>query len=208
MPKSVASIGMQTPAQPTAECEGTGLGRSIVNGIVSAIDDAIRVDGKPGHGTSFNIHPPAQAEGAESAAATPSTAASTGSAYLRGHGEKVAVIDDDESVALLMRMTLEHHGYSTELMPDARACLEILHARPDAFALIVTDQTMPLMTGLELVEALRAHTLQTPVLILSGYSDTLDELRRPELGRVGFLAKPFVLVDLLEHVRTTLRPKE
>ena len=132
----------------------------------------------------------------------------TGSAPPRGRGEKVAVIDDDENVAMLIRIALAHSGYDVELMTDARACLEILLARPDAFALVVTDQTMPLMTGLELVEALRAHTLQTPVLILSGYSDTRDDLLRPELGRVGFLAKPFVLDDLLEHVHAALRPPE
>lgn len=189
--------------------EGTGLGLSIVNGIVSALGGAIRVESEPGRGTSFQVFLPARPDGEESNGASPSTAsaAATEPACPRGRGEKVAVIDDEESVALLTQMALERHGYTAEIMPDAPACLEILRARPEAFALVVTDQTMPLMTGLELVEALRAHSLQTPVLILSGYSDALDGLRRPALGRVGFLAKPFVLGDLLEHVRAIVRPQ-
>ena len=93
-------------------------------------------------------------------------------------------------------------------MPDAPTCLEFLRARPDAFALVVTDQTMPLMTGLELVQALRAASIQTPVILLSGYSRALDPDMLPCLGRIGFLAKPFVLSDLLEHVHAIVRPPQ
>jgi two-component system CheB/CheR fusion protein len=186
--------------------EGTGLGLSIVQSIIAAHEGGIHVDSSPDSGTRFRIYLPALPETSDVPPA-PRAPRGDGSAFPSGRGERVAVIDDEESVALLTQQALERYGYAAEIMPDAPTCLEALRARPDAFALVVTDQTMPLMTGLELVQALRADSIQTPVIILSGYSRALDTAALPALGRVGFLAKPFVLADLLEHVHAIVRPR-
>jgi two-component system CheB/CheR fusion protein len=185
--------------------EGTGLGLSIVHSIVAAHGGGIAVDSLPGAGTSFRLYLPALSPSTESLPPPPLPRMDS-SAFPLGHGERVAVIDDEESVALLTQQALERYGYSAEIMPDAPTCLEALRARPDAYSLVVSDQTMPLMTGLELVQALRAASIRTPVLILSGYSRALEPHTLPALGRVGFLAKPFVLADLLEHVNAIVRP--
>jgi len=184
--------------------EGTGLGLSIVHSIVAAHGGGIRIESEAGAGTSFLIYLPALSPALEENA--PLHLPSVPSAFPCGNGERVAVIDDEESVALLTQQALERYGYSAEIMPDAPTCLALLRARPDAFSLVVTDQTMPLMTGLELVQALRADSIQTPVILLSGYSRALDPDLLPGLGRIGFLAKPFVLSDLLEHVHAIVRP--
>ncbi len=184
--------------------EGTGLGLSIVHSIVAAHGGGIRIESQPGVGTSFRIYLPALSPALEEN--VPVHLPDAPSAFPCGNGERVAVIDDEESVALLTQQALERYGYSAEIMPDAPTCLAQLRAKPDAFALVVTDQTMPLMTGLELVQALRAASIQTPVILLSGYSRALDPDLLPGLGRVGFLAKPFVLSDLLEHVHAIVRP--
>ena len=184
--------------------EGTGLGLSIVHSIVAAHGGGILIESEAGVGTSFRIYLPAFAPTLEDNA--PLNLPSIPSAFACGNGERVAVIDDEESVALLTQQALERYGYSAEIMPDAPTCLDLLRANPDAFSLVVTDQTMPLMTGLELVQALRLASIQTPVILLSGYSRALDPDLLPGLGRIGFLAKPFVLSDLLEHVHAIVRP--
>jgi PAS domain S-box-containing protein len=188
--------------------EGTGLGLSITHSIVIAHSGGIRVESAPGQGSVFRVYLPALPESfAESAC--------EGGAHLpalalpAGRGERVAVIDDEETVALLTQQVLERYGYAAEIMPDAPTCLAEMRAQPDAFALVVTDQTMPLMTGLELVQAMRADGLRTPVLLLSGYSRAFAPERLAGLGRVGFLAKPFVVRDLLERVHAIVnRPAE
>lgn len=185
--------------------EGTGLGLSIVHSIIAAHGGGIRIESAPELGTTFRIYLPAVEPDAEHFAPLDPSPAEP-AAFPCGHGERIAVIDDEESVALLTQHALERYGYSAVIMPDAPTCLETLRTRPDAFALVVTDQTMPLMTGLELVQELRAAELRTPVLILSGYSRAVDPATLPGLGRVGFLAKPFVLADLLEHVHAIVRP--
>ena len=186
--------------------EGTGLGLSIVHSIIAAHGGGIRVESEPGAGTSFLIYLPAIPPALESQPDPHPSPSTSSASFPCGHGERVAVIDDEESVALLTQQALERYGYNAQIMPDAPTCLETLRADPDAFSLVVTDQTMPLMTGLELVQALRAANLQTPVIILSGYSRAFDPDLLPRLGRVGFLAKPFVLADLLEHVHAIVRP--
>ncbi len=186
--------------------EGTGLGLSIVHSMVAAHGGGIQIESEPGVGTSFRIYLPTLSSTSESNAPVDLPAAP--SAFPCGNGERVAVIDDEESVALLTQQALERYGYRAEIMPDAPTCLESLRARPDAFSLVVTDQTMPLMTGLELVQALRASSIQTPVILLSGYSRALDPDLLPGLGRIGFLAKPFVLSDLLDHVHAIVRPPQ
>jgi PAS domain S-box-containing protein len=183
---------------------GTGLGLAIAQSIVTAHGGGILVDSQPGSGTTFHIYLPADPPdlGPQDEEDKPSPPSDP---FPRGHGERIAVIDDEESVALLTQQALERYGYAARIMPDAPACLDILRRDPHAFALVVSDQTMPLMTGLELVQALRGAGLQTPVLLLSGYGQTLDPATHTTLGRVGFLAKPFVLSDLLEHVHAIVR---
>jgi DNA-binding NtrC family response regulator len=123
----------------------------------------------------------------------------------RGNGETVAIIDDEESVALLTQQALEHYGYRPVVYNRARDCLGRLLDQPDAFQLVITDHTMPEMTGLELIKALRAVGSQVPVLMFSGYGRDLDATEFARFKRFAFLGKPFELGALLREVHRLLQ---
>ncbi len=179
--------------------EGTGLGLAMAQGIITAHGGAIRVESQPGGGTLFEIYLPALLQ-------RPPTAAETGDAptLVRGSGETIAVIDDEESIALLAQQALEHNGYRAVAFGRARQCLDRLLEWPDAFRLVITDQTMPQMTGLELIKALRAVGNPVPVLMLSGYARGLAPAELMGLGHVGFLGKPFDLAALFREAHRLL----
>ena len=182
--------------------EGTGLGLALAQGIVTAHGGAIRVESMPGMGARFDIFLPALSQGPrteDAPGASPSAA--------RGAGESVAVIDDEESIALLAQQALEHQGYRAVVFDRARECLARLVERPDAFRLVITDQTMPQMTGLELIKALRAAGNRVPVLMLSGYARGVAPAELDEIENVGFLGKPFDLATLFLEVQRLLHPE-
>jgi PAS domain S-box-containing protein len=183
--------------------EGTGLGLALAHGIVTSHGGAIRVDSRLGEGTVFQIYLPALLQKnsvlqPESAAAIPA---------MRGAGEVIAVIDDEESIALLAQQALEHQGYRCTTFNRASDCLAQLQERPDAFDLIITDQTMPQMTGLEFIKILRAGGNPVPVLMLSGYARSVAPAQIEALESVAFLGKPFDLAVLLRETQRLLRER-
>ena len=181
--------------------EGTGFGLARASGIATAHGGAIQVDRALGRGTSFHLYLPLLRQGSAVAAPTPAGAIG------RGAGQPVAIIDDEESVALLTQQALEHYGYRPVVFNRARDCLVRLLDRPDAFQLVITDHTMPEMTGLELIKALRAVGNQVPVLMFSGYGRDLDAAEFGRIHRFAFLGKPFELGALLREVDRLLQPE-
>lgn len=180
--------------------EGTGLGLALAHGIVTAHGGAIRVRSVIGAGTTFEIYLPALLQRTHDVEAEPGPAIPA----TRGQGETIAVIDDEESIALLAQQALEHHGYRAVTFNRARDCLEQLLARPDAFRLVIIDQTMPQMTGLELIKSLRAVGNTVPVLMFSGYARGVAPAELAGIPRVAFLGKPFDLAVLLREVHRLL----
>ncbi len=179
--------------------EGTGFGLAMASGIATAHGAAIYVDSAPGRGPSFHLYLPMLGEGPTQTPRMPETSIE------RGNGQSVAIIDDEESVALLTQQALEHYGYRPVVYNRARDCLGRLLDQPDAFQLVITDQTMPEMTGLELIKALRAVGSEVPVLMFSGYGRDLDATEFTRLKRFAFLGKPFELGALLREVHRLLR---
>jgi signal transduction histidine kinase/CheY-like chemotaxis protein len=181
--------------------EGTGLGLAIVASIISQHGGAIQVDSAPGTGSRLTVFLPVLA-GDEPFKAT---ATPTPPRILpRGNGEHILVLDDEESLALLMRATLETLGYRASHATSAFKVLADLEARPRSFDLIVTDQNMPELTGVELARRARAAGVELPIVIATGFGAPLDARGADDVACVVVLEKPFEVERLARLVRRLL----
>lgn len=172
--------------------QGTGLGLSVVHGIVTAHGGAIRVHSTPGQGSSFHILLPLAPSGDEQAQACGPGAGLA----LRGQGQQVLVVDDDPVVLAMVDGLLTMLGYRVLSMNDGRQALERALQQDDPVAAVVSDFNMPLLSGLELARAIHEHRPGLPVLLSSGY--VTDELRTDALhaGVRHVMQKEFTLEQL------------
>ncbi len=154
--------------------EGTGLGLSVVHGIVHDHEGSIEVESAPGRGATFTILLPAAC--AEAGAAVPGAArdappcgaAAPGAA---GRGRQILYIDDDQALVSLFKRLLERRGYRVSAYTDQHEALAALRADPAAFDLVVTDYNMPGLSGLDVARAVRAIRPDLPVAVASGFVD-------------------------------------
>ena len=121
----------------------------------------------------------------------------------RGH-EHIHLVDDEKAIARLEKEILERLGYRVTMCLDSREALRTFMANPQKFDLIITDMTMPELTGDQLAAAVKAIHPDLPVIICTGYSERLDRVKASEIGVKGFLMKPIVTSDLANTVRTLL----
>ena len=169
--------------------EGTGLGLAVVHGIVDSHDGAVTVDSQPGKGTVFHLYFPAYAGEATVAMADHGPAP-------RGHGERILVVDDDELLVRLGQKALASLGYEVEVATQPEAALALVRADPQRFSLVLTDQTMPKMSGLVLASQLRRIRPGLPIILTSGYDLSLTSERLEAAGIRQLLVKPST-IDLL-----------
>ena len=165
--------------------EGTGLGLSVVHGIVKAHEGEIVIESQIGSGTSFAIYLPffeqtASASEPEPGHVAPLTATTAGAAS--DAGRHILYIDDDEALVFLVQRTLEGRGYRISGFTDQHEALAALCADPAAFDLVVTDYNMPGMSGLDVARKVRAIRPDLPLAIASGF---IDETLRAEAEGAG-----------------------
>lgn len=170
--------------------QGTGLGLSVVHGILQAHGAAIAVDSAPGTGTTFRLYFPTAEHAAR--AAMPATAAPPAP----GAGERVLYVDDEEPLVLLVRRALHRLGYRVTGCTDAAAALALFRAAPGDFDAVVTDLTMPGMSGLDLAAAVRAVRADVPIVLTSGYLREEDEDAARAIGVCALIAKPNTIQEL------------
>lgn len=178
--------------------EGTGLGLSIILGIVLAYGGAVDVQTQLGAGTTFDVYLPALTS-------TPPPKPASAPGVTTGHGERIAFVDDEPSITLLAKRGLTRYGYQPVTFDRAHELLDHLANGQPPFALIVTDQTMPGMTGLEMIRQLRAGGNRTPIIILSGNARFVTDADLAGLGDVHFIPKPFVLGTLSERIAAMIQ---
>jgi len=175
--------------------KGTGLGLAVVHRIVQEHGASIEVRSIPGKGSTFHVCFPA-ARAAEQVIQTHQPTATS----MRGEGEHVLYVDDDESIVFLMTRLLQRQGYRVSAFTDACAAIEAVRADPGQFDLAVTDYNMPGMSGLEVAQALKQIRQDLPVALASGYITEELQKQAPAAGVSELIYKPNTAEELSETV--------
>jgi len=180
--------------------KGTGMGLAVVHGIVKNHGGMIRLDSKLGVGTSFNLFFPELSE-VEKETKETILPIPTGN-------ERILLIDDEASLADMGKQLLERLGYSVTATTNSIDALEMFKAQPDQFDLVVTDQTMPGMTGADLARAIFDIRQDMPIILCTGYSNTISEEKALYMGIRGFVMKPMLKKDIAPLIRRVLDGKK
>lgn len=181
--------------------KGNGLGLSIVQGIVEDHNGFIDVSSKPNQGTCFNIYFPVVEKSANSSPLTMKE-----EPLLIGT-ESIMVVDDDEAILESGRELLEEYGYKVSCFPDGEQAFTAFENDPQRFDLIITDMTMPNMTGYELSAKILNIRPELPVFLCTGYSEQITEDEAIELGIFKFVKKPVDIKSLICLFRKVMDKK-
>jgi PAS domain S-box-containing protein len=176
---------------------GTGLGLSVVHGILKGHGGAVMSSSKPGEGTELRLFFPADEPSVEPVAQQPRANPSP----IR---KRIMIVDDEPALRAVILRALSHAGFEATAHPSVSAALSALGAEPAAFDLLITDYNMAGGSGLDLARAVRAILPSVPIVLISGYLD--DKLRAgaEELGLPTLLPKPFTIDELITTVNQAL----
>ncbi len=181
-----------------AQGKGTGMGLAVVHGIIQSHDGAIGVESSVGEGTTFSVFFPLVSE-------TAVTKKQLSGKPAPGRGdEHILWVDDEPMLVALGREALEPLGYKLTTTTSAREAISLFQADPSSYDLIVTDQTMPEMTGDLLARTALAVRANVPVIICTGHSDVLNAKDALSIGAKAFLMKPLEVDVLVEEIRQVL----
>jgi len=176
--------------------KGTGLGLAAVHGIIKSHDGAISVKSRIGEGTIFDVYLPLTKELEDKEQEETSQEI--------GGSEHILLVDDEPNILNIEKDMLEKLGYSLKVTNNAREALNLFEERLYQFDLVITDMTMPGMTGVEFAGELRKFRSDIPIIICTGFSESISKEKIERLGINGFLMKPVLLSDLAKIVRKVL----
>ncbi|MGE4559802.1 MAG: Cache 3/Cache 2 fusion domain-containing protein [Desulfobulbus sp.] len=177
--------------------KGTGLGLAVVYGIVSDYHGDIRVETEVGRGTTMTVLFPITDQTAEARPPEQNAGYPTGN-------ERILLIDDEELIVEVGRLVLEGLGYQVTCLRNSAEALERFRSDPEAFDLVITDMTMPNMTGDRLAMELLAIRPDLPIIICSGFSERISREQAKGIGVREFLRKPITLLEISHKVRAAL----
>jgi CheY-like chemotaxis protein len=168
----------------------------VAHGIVASHNGAITVEGTLGQGSIFTIYLPRVEKASEAAAPLRAT--------MPGGSEHVLFIDDEVMLARLGQEILERLGYTVTVYTNSVEALAAFRSAPQRFDLVITDQTMPNMTGETLARTLRHLRPDLPIILCTGFSHSMTKEKAQAIGLDAFLMKPLVISDLALVIRQVL----
>ena len=178
--------------------KGSGMGLAVVHGIVKGNGGDITVESEPGKGTSIKVlFPKSEEEIPEDPKRF---------VQLQRGTEHILFVDDEKAAVDAMVAMLERLGYRTTARTSSIEALEAFRNNPQGFDLVITDMTMPNMTGKDLAKELRPIRSDIPILLCTGFSEQIDEDEAIEMG-ISFVMKPIVIHEISEAIRELLDKK-
>jgi CheY-like chemotaxis protein len=174
--------------------KGGGMGLTIVHGIVDGHSGAVQVTSIPGQGSSFSVYLPIHQlpEGVE------------GSAVPSGGNQRLLLVDDDRGLLTATAESLRRHGYRVEAVASPLEALKRFTTSPEAYDLVITDMTMPEMNGDLLAARMLTLRAELPIILCTGYSESIDEKRATLLEIRCYLEKPLSAAMLVQAVHGEL----
>jgi PAS domain S-box-containing protein len=177
--------------------KGTGLGLSVVHGIVRGHEGAIVVSSERNKGTTVHVYLPTLTTRLVNAVKIERT--------IPGGSEKILLVDDEVAVAGMLVKLLERLGYAITLRTSSIEALKVFREQPDAFNLVITDLTMPNMTGLDLAQQIHKIHGEIPIILITGYDENVTGDLFPQFGIHEVIGKPFDLRKLAHGIRKVLK---
>ena len=177
--------------------KGTGLGLSVIHGIVKNHRGDINVTSSPGKGSTFQVYLPVIEDEVVAAEFEPTNGAAKGN-------ERILLIDDEEQIVSMEQQMLENLGYQVTARTDSAEALKEFSQQPQNFDLVITDMTMPHMTGDQLAKKLLDIKPDIPVILCTGFNEDITEEKALSMGIQKFVMKPVIKNDLATTIRTVL----
>ncbi len=177
--------------------EGTGMGLAVVHGIVKSHGGNITVYSKVGEGTTFHVYLPLIETKPVESKTVPAGLTPTGT-------EHILFVDDEEPIVLMIQKILERLGYQVTSRTSSAEALEVFKAKPDEYDLVITDMTMPNMTGLELAPRLGEIRSDIPIIMCTGFNETIDEDKAKNMGILAYIMKPVLIDEIAKTIRKVL----
>ena len=174
--------------------KGTGLGLSVIHGIVEMMEGQISVTSKVGTGTTFRILFPVtdavQEENSLNSDAVPDVM-----------NRSILLVDDEESIRVATQVVFTHRGFTVDSASDGEQALELFKANPRKYDLIVTDKSMPKMSGVELTRAIRDTNSDIPIILSTGHLGIEDEEEFKDIGITSYIQKPWTAEELIKKIQ-------
>ncbi|MBL0713649.1 MAG: response regulator, partial [Desulfosarcina sp.] len=181
---------------PKPEDRGPGMGLAVVHGIVDRLGGVVTIENRNGQGTCFTIYLPS----IDATAAEEPVAAEP----LTRRGERILFVDDEPFQVDLATQMLGRMGYRVTVFTRSDEALAAFREAPDRFDLVITDMTMPHLTGDRLARELMAIRPDLPIILCTGYSEQVSEEKAVAMGIQGFAMKPLIMAELNKLIRRVL----
>ncbi len=179
--------------------QGTGLGLSVIHGIVEMMSAEIKVSSKFGEGTIFTIHFPVTEIIQEKIPSKKFIPPATSS-------QSILLVDDEDSIRVTTQTILSNVGFKVDNAANGKQALKLFRANPEKYDLIVTDLTMPEMSGLEMSQEIRESGSLTPIILSTGHLGLADKREYQDMGITEFIQKPWKAEVLIERINRIDKP--